>query len=152
MAVAGWRQSFDRFVYTSNIKNDTHLQDFANTLTEQHCIEVIVWSIDDINLAIETSDTLRKTYTVSNTGAANPTPQKFNTPPVNPTVFIGRENELTAIHAALCRLSNFHILVTSRVSKFADAKRHKVAQLNESDAKELFCRDYFGHNPGMMVI
>jgi hypothetical protein len=256
------QQAFSRFVYASNIKNDTQLQDFAEKLSSQRGIDVIVWSITDIKLAIEASEKLSKIYTVSNTPSNThihhygqiEIQQKLNTPPVNPTVFIGREDELneiyTALHhnkhcndnllilvngeggigkttlasayyhrysnqyqhlawiyaddgiadalltleyslkltpdpqmnreqryqhllealanlkpncllivdnanalnelennyAALCRLSNFHILITSRISEFADAKQHAVGQLNENEAKALFCRYYPGHD------
>ncbi|NQZ09093.1 MAG: tetratricopeptide repeat protein [Algicola sp.] len=252
------QQTFGKFVYASNIKNDTHLQDFADELAQEHGIDVVVWSDADIKLAIDASDKLSKIYTVGQSITENhfhqygevKIQQKLNTSPVNPSVFIGRDDELGEIYndlhqtdnllllvngeggigkttlasayyhryghhyqhlawvyaddgiadalltleyslkikpdpqmdrdqrlqhlldelanlkpncllivdnanaldelennyAALGRLSNFHILITSRVSEFADVRRHAVGQLSEGDAKTLFCRHYPGHD------
>jgi tetratricopeptide (TPR) repeat protein len=252
------QQTFGKFVYASNIKPATQLQDFADELAQEHAVEVVVWSIADIKLAIEASDRLCKIYTVEQSITENhfhyygevKIQQKLNTSPVNPSVFIGRDDELGEIYndlhqtdnllllvngeggigkttlasayyhryshhyqhlawvyaadgiadalltleyslnikpdpkmdrdqrlqylldqlanlkpncllivdnanaldelennyAALGRLSNFHILITSRVSEFADVKQHAVAQLSQDEAKALFCRYYPGHD------
>ncbi|MCJ8269912.1 MAG: ATP-binding protein, partial [Psychrosphaera sp.] len=113
------QQGFSKFVYASNIKNDTQLQDFAKKLSQKHDFEVVVWSIADIKLAIEASEKLSEIYTVSNTPrethihvyGERHIAQKLNTPPVNPTVFIGREDELVDIHSTLHQSENLLILI-----------------------------------------
>ncbi|MCJ8270235.1 MAG: hypothetical protein MJK04_12625 [Psychrosphaera sp.] len=89
------KKGFNKFVYTINTKRRTQLQDFAKELTQEHGFDVIVWSIDDIKETIEASEKLTKIYTVSDFHQYGEVKiqQKLNTSPVNPTVFIGRDDE-----------------------------------------------------------
>jgi len=56
--------TFDYFVYASNIPRDTHLQDFANSLSTDD-YTVLIWSEDDINDDIYKYERLKNVYTIN---------------------------------------------------------------------------------------
>lgn len=155
---------FDRYVFATQIRRQAKNQDVAAQLSEKYNLDVVIWSADDIRLAVQKSKLLTALYcdTQSVVSTAEIAPSNsdqqeslpislqqtsiekiLNTPPVQLQVFMGRDEELSQIHDKLNGESHRLLLVNGEggVGKTALATVYYHQHIDQYEHLAWLCAD-----------